>query len=149
MDPEKNKGQEFNLLDFKSTCNSIREIDGSFRQDLLLPFFVNTYLVPSFYIDHPEQWREGVEILLKHVNTRGFGTTKRENAVRLLATVFNKEEEIRVNGDVEVVKQGDIIREEQEDIHYTSMKIMREYANSESSISPMATDVLDSYGEGS
>lgn len=148
MSPENIQKKDYNLQEFQEKAKLINEIDGSYQQDLLLPLFVDMYLTPSFYYNHPGEWRKGFEHLLKHINVRGYGTSKTERSVGLLVNVFEKEEEIGLNGDVQIIKQGNIIRDEQRDIYDKSMQIFYRHLESESSLADKVGEVLDSYGEG-
>ncbi|MCK9417210.1 hypothetical protein M0Q97_11210 [Candidatus Dojkabacteria bacterium] len=138
MSPESNITDE-SVKEFNRVSNLLRDPDGSYFSDVALEIFVYGFLTPTFYSNHPELWREGLKTLYNHVGKSICGT-------RLLIEVFGREEEIKINGDPVLVKQIDIIRDNDEKIYEAGIEIMNECReNNPSILSEAAKEILENY----
>jgi hypothetical protein len=124
MDVERNTDRY--LKEFRRKCEILEEPDGSFQQDIALSIFVDEYLNPNFYLEYPEEWKRAFWILLKHIDSPIGGSAKKKTCISLLKEVFELKGDMEIDGSIQRVEQGEIIKRNDIELFEEGIRVFKE-----------------------
>jgi hypothetical protein len=104
------ESNNFSLETFDDLCNGLEESMGYEQLGYSLTTLAQ-YLQPTFFLDHPQQWERGYNILLKHIISDQIPHLTRRKAMGYLEILLNITEEIDIKGDRIEIKQKDLLKE--------------------------------------
>jgi hypothetical protein len=139
MNSIKENMAEYSKL-FREKCIKLRESmqdlhEDSFYTEVMLISMVNQHLTPSFHSLYPEEWREGYTLLLDYIQYYSDHELNVEKPLGQLVYVFKRKQEIGLNGQLQTIKQVDMIKEEETDLYYKGVEILNQFKDNQIMIS--------------